>query len=163
MIVPVRNESPRPAHPGSLSCVAPLSVAHLRRENVCMNGFEVRAARFFGLALPVLETLRRRTDFSEPYSYVDDYIAGGILLWAAWALNRKKWYGSELLIAAWGIVCGGGYYSFFGQISRLGTPDVSGLPSAWVAVIKGAGWAMAMVCLILSVRTAGMRMKEASK
>jgi len=105
-----------------------------------------------GVALPLLETMRRRTNFSEIVFYIDDFIAGGILLWAAWAIGRGRWYGPGLLVAAWGILCGGLYGSFFGQLTHPDARDISGLPSYWVAIVKGALFAVAILCLFLSVK-----------
>jgi len=59
-------------------------------------------------------------------------------------------------VAAWGVLCGGMYASFFGQLQGTGD-DISGLPNGTVVVIKGAVWAVAMICLLLSVRTATSR------
>ncbi len=118
-----------------------------------MARLEVRLAWILGVALPLAETLRRRTHFDEFAFYVDDYIAGGILLFAAWAVGRRRWYGPGSLVGAWGIVCGGMYSSFFGQLARLQAPDISGLPSWVVAVVKGAAFAVAIASLMLSVRS----------
>ena len=120
-------------------------------EHAKVSRLDVRAAWVVGIALPLLETLRRRTDFSDIPAYVDDFIFGGIMLWAAWAASRRRWYGNGLLTAAWGILCGGMYYSFMGQLAHVGT-DISGLPSAWVVVVKGGFLAFAIASLIRSVR-----------
>ena len=48
--------------------------------------FEVAAAYGIGVAMPLLETLRRRTYFETIARYVDDFIAGGLLLFAAYAI-----------------------------------------------------------------------------
>jgi len=116
-----------------------------------MSRFEVNAAWIAGFAFPIVETLRRRTDFSDPPAYVDDFLWGGVLLWAAWATPRRG-YGSGLLAGAWGIVCGAMYYSFFGQISDARVRDISGLPNLAVVLIKGGMLAFAILCLALSVR-----------
>src|SRR4029453_10686409 len=48
---------------------------------------EVTAAYAMGIMLPLLETLRRRTNFETISGYVDDYIAGALLLYAAYAVT----------------------------------------------------------------------------
>jgi hypothetical protein len=121
--------------------------------------FEVRAAWVMGVALPLLETLRRRTDFSTIAFYVDDYIAGGLLLWAAWSVSRGRPNGRAWLIAAWGVLSGGLYGSFFGQLEHSG-PDVSGHSNAFVGTVKGVLYAVSIAGLVLSVRRA--RIAEAS-
>jgi hypothetical protein len=51
---------------------------------------ELIAAWILGIALPVLETLRRGTHVETVASYVDDYIAGALLLYAAWSVSRRR-------------------------------------------------------------------------
>ncbi len=113
--------------------------------------FEVAAAYALGVLLPLFETLRRRTDFSVPEAYVDDYIVGALLLLGAWAVTRRRPYGSYALAGAWGILCGGLYYSFFGQLRNGGPQDVSGLPNGVVVAIKGILFAVAIVALVRSI------------
>lgn len=115
--------------------------------------FEVRAAWILGVSLPLLETLRRRTDFSNFAFYVDDYIAGGLLLFAAWSVSRGRPNGRAWLVAAWGVLSGGLYGSFFGQLEHVG-PDVSGHSNAFVAAVKGVLYAISIAGLVLSVRRA---------
>ena len=117
-----------------------------------MKRFPVIAAWVMGFGLPLLETLRRRTDFGNVPAYVDDYIIGSILVWAAWAAGRGKRYGNGLLIAAWGGLCGGSYYSVMGQIMSQGNRDISGLPSEAVLAIKLTIAAVALVSLGLAIR-----------
>ena len=107
-----------------------------------------------GAALPVLEALRRRTDFSNLPAYLDDFLVGGILLGAAWSVCRGWRYGRAALVAAWGIVVGGGYYSFFGQVARMNETDISGLPGVWVVAIKGVMMLVALVSLASAIGTA---------
>ena len=116
--------------------------------------FELIAAYAMGIALPVLETLRRRTNFETISGYVDDFIAGALLLYAARAVSRKQPRGPVLLVAAWAILCGGLYNSFFFQLERTASHDVSGLGNTTVVLIKGALYAVALVSLVLSVRSA---------
>ena len=115
---------------------------------------ELVAAYGMGVALPVLEVLRRRTSFETISGYVDDLIAGGLLLYAARAVSRKKPRGPVLLVAAWAVLCGGLYGSFFHQVEGGASHDVSGLPNMTVVVIKGVLYAVALVALGLSVRAA---------
>lgn len=116
--------------------------------------FEVRAAWVLGIALPVLEVLRRGTRVETVAGYLDDVIAGGLLLIAARATSRGRPAWPVLLVAAWGVVCGGGYYSFFGQLENREPRDVSGLPNGVVVLVKGLLFAVALASLWLSVRRA---------
>jgi len=118
--------------------------------------FEHKAAYVMGVALPALEVARRRT-FSTISGYLDDFVAGGLLLLAASLVSRSHPHGRAALVAAWGILCGGLYKSFFGQLGSASATDVSGLPSAVVVAIKGALYAVALYALYRSVRRIGDR------
>jgi hypothetical protein len=112
--------------------------------------FEHAAAYAMGIGLPLLEALRRRTNFDTISGYVDDFIAGGLLLWAARATSLRRPNAGLLLAAAWGVLCGGLYNSFFWQLESDAARDVSGLSNAAVVTVKGALYA-----LWRSVRRAG--------
>lgn len=114
--------------------------------------FEHIAAYVMGVVLPLLEVLRRRTNFETISGYVDDFIAGGLLLYASRAVSRGEPSGPVLLVAAWAVLCGGLYGSFFSQFGR--TTDVSGFPNATVIVVKGVLFAVALAALVASVRAA---------
>ena len=124
------------------------------RSPIAMPRFEVAAAYVVGILLPGLEVLRRRTNFDRPESYVDDFIAGGLLLLAASAVSRRRAYGPYLLAGAWGVLCGGLYSSFFGQLRSPLPDDISGLPNLVVVAIKGVFWAVAMAAFVQSIRGA---------
>ena len=116
--------------------------------------FELAAAYAMGVALPVLEVLRRRTNFDTISGYVDDFIAGGLLLYAARAVSRRKPSGPILLVTAWAVLCGGLYGSFFHQLESGASRDVSGVANATVVLIKGVLYAVALAGLGLAVRAA---------
>ncbi len=61
-----------------------------------MRFFELRAAWALGIALPLLEVARRRTNFHPIASYIDDFIGGALLLWAVRAIERQLPYGRSL-------------------------------------------------------------------
>lgn len=116
--------------------------------------FEHAAAYAMGIGLPLLEALRRRTNFDTIAGYVDDFIAGAFLLYAARAVSRGRPNGPVLLVAAWAVLCGGLYSSFFGQLGSTAATDVSGLANATVVAVKGALYAVALAGLVLSLRSA---------
>jgi uncharacterized membrane protein YdcZ (DUF606 family) len=116
--------------------------------------FEVAAAYAMGIGLPLLETLRRKTNFSTIAGYVDDFIAGGLLLLAASSVSRGNPRGPVLLVAAWAVLCGGLYGSFFGQIESSAASDVSGLANTTVVIVKGVLYAISIAGLVLSIRSA---------
>lgn len=116
--------------------------------------FEVTAAYAMGVGLPLLEVLRRKTNFENFHSYVDDFIAGGLLLFAARAVSLRERRGPVLLAVAWAVLCGGLYGSFFGQLFSAEARDVGGLPSMTVVAIKGVLYAIALVGLVFASRSA---------
>src|SRR5690349_11579702 len=114
--------------------------------------FEVRAAYVMGIALPALEVIRRRTNFDDIPAYVDDFIIGAFLLYAARAATLQKPNGQILLVAAWAALCGGLYGSFFGQLHK--SVDVSGFSNALVILTKGVLFLVAIGGLITALRSA---------
>jgi hypothetical protein len=122
-----------------------------------MKNLEVRLAYVLGVALPLLETLRRRTNFSPIAMYVDDYIAGILLVMAARAVTAEKAWGPPFLAGAWGILVGGLYGSFFSQVQNPATHDISGLSNWIVVAIKGVIFALAIFCFVRAVIKAAER------
>jgi hypothetical protein len=114
--------------------------------------FEIAAAYCLGFALPVLEVCRRRTNFSDIPGYIDDFIMGALLLFAARSAEQGRPHGRALLIAAWGILCGGLWSSLFGQIYNTSTHDISGLANVAVVAFKLVVYAIAITGLVLSIR-----------
>lgn len=116
--------------------------------------YEVAAAYAMGVALPLGEALRRRTNFENIHGYVDDFIIGGILLYAAHSVRNGRAQGPVLLAVAWAILCGGLYGSFFWQLASGSAQDVGGLPNATVVAIKGVIYLIALAGLVQASRSA---------
>jgi hypothetical protein len=116
--------------------------------------FEVGAAYGMGVVLPLLEALRRKTNFEHFHGYVDDFIAGGLLLYAAYAFTSGKRSGAVLLVVAWGVLSGGLYGSFFWQLTSSDSVDIGGQSNLTVVVIKGVLYAISLVSLVLASRNA---------
>jgi hypothetical protein len=116
--------------------------------------FEVGAAYAMGVGLPLLEASRRRTNFENFHSYVDDFIIGGLLLYAAYAVTRERRSGPVLLVIAWAVLSGGLYGSFFWQLFSPEAQDVGGLSNHIVVIIKGLLYATSLAGLWFSARTA---------
>jgi hypothetical protein len=122
---------------------------------------EVGAAYAMGVVLPLLEALRRKTNFENFHSYVDDFIAGGLLLYAAHAVTRGRRSGPVLLVLAWAVLSGGLYGSFFGQLASTYERDIGGLPNMTVVVIKGVLYAISIAGTVLAARSAIARQSAA--
>jgi hypothetical protein len=114
--------------------------------------FEVTSAYVMGIMLPILEVIRRRTNFDDIPAYVDDFLIGAFLLYAARSVTLQKPSGRVLLVAAWAALCGGLYGSFFGQLQK--STDVSGFSNALVILVKGVLYVIAIASLIAAVRSA---------
>ena len=113
--------------------------------------FSRRLAVIFGVLTPLAETGRRFHQLGQisvlPF-WLDDYFIGALLLYGAWRTSKDIRSGRRFLAAAWGFTCGMAYSSFFGQLAHLNEPDPAPIPSAWVAVIKGVGFALAILALV---------------
>jgi hypothetical protein len=128
-----------------------LTLSPERRCSQVMFQFSRRLAYLFGIALPVLETLRRYHQLGDLAiwpQWLDDFLLGALLLMGAHLTARLRFDNARYLAAAWGVTCGMGYYSFFSQVLRLDQSDPAGIPSSWVAVIKGVGFALAIAALV---------------
>jgi hypothetical protein len=119
--------------------------------------FSRRLAIILGILTPLAETVRRWRQLGQlsvwPF-WLDDYIIGALLLYGAWRTGKDIRNGRRFLAAAWGFTCGMAYSSFFNQLGRLNEPDPAPISSAWVAVIKGVGFALAILALVGSLKSA---------
>jgi peptidoglycan/LPS O-acetylase OafA/YrhL len=114
--------------------------------------FEVAAAWAMGVVLPLLEALRRRTNFESPAFYVDDFLAGALLLWAADSARRRHPKARLRLAGAWGVLSGGLYGSFFGQLEDWRAVDVGGQSGLVVVAIKGVLYAISIAAFVCALR-----------
>lgn len=121
--------------------------------------FEVAAAWGMGVVLPLLEIARRRTNFHPIHSYVDDLIAGALLLVAARAASREQPNADAWLAGAWGVLAGGLYGSFFWQLSEWREVDVSGQSGLFVVIVKGILYAISMIALVCALRRPMARLR----
>lgn len=117
--------------------------------------FSRRLAIVLGILTPLAETIRRWGQLGQlsvwPF-WLDDFIIGALLLYGAWRTGKDIRSGRRFLVAAWGFTCGMAYSSFFSQLGRLNEPDPAPIPSAWVAAIKGVGFALAILALVGSLK-----------
>jgi len=115
--------------------------------------FEVAAAFALGILLPLLETGRRgighwKIDFTTMF---EDYLAGAILLIAAWATVRERRWGPLFLVVAWSGLTGMMTMSFISQIEDT-LRSVAEPYNAVVIVVKFLLWATCLTSLVLSFR-----------
>jgi hypothetical protein len=117
--------------------------------------FEVRAALAIGVLLPVLETYRRgmgywRVEFTTMF---EDYLAGALLLVAAWGAVRRQVWARDALVIAWAWVTGMMTTSLVSQIEdtvREGSPEPD---NALVIAVKTALFAVSAWALVATLRS----------
>jgi len=134
--------------------------------------FSRRLAVVGGLALPVLETVRRWDEWPGPVTgwipWVDDYILGGVLLVCAWlsrGSNETRRLGlrsASWMTAGWGFVCGCGFGSALAQLQYVIDPalqaenaDPSGFSHLLVTLVKAGLVSIGLVGLLASMRSSG--------
>jgi hypothetical protein len=118
-----------------------------------MLRFSRTAALLLGTLLVLVETWRRWGQWANWPSILDDYIAGGLLLYAWYAGRSSPARSRPYLMAGWGYTLGIAYMSFFGQLEETAAVDVSGYSTSVVLVVKGFGLGLATICLIFAWRS----------
>ena len=102
-----------------------------------MYRFSQRLAWTAGVALPILETLRRWGTWWEfPPAYLDDLLIGAFFLAGAWMSKRSATAGPRWLSAAYGIACGIGFLSFALNFVQMDRPDPTGVSGATATIVK---------------------------
>src|SRR4051812_9263477 len=102
-----------------------------------------------GLLLPCIETWRRWRMLADWPSWLDDYIAGALLLYAWQAGRHEVTRSRPYLMAAWGYTFGIAYMSFFGQLHSARNADPSGMSTDVVIAFKALGLVVSVTCLAL--------------
>ncbi len=115
--------------------------------------FEVGAAYGMGISLPLLETLRRGFShwLENATTMADDYVAGALLLIAAWSSSAKRSYAPILLVLGWAYISGVMFGSFWGQLESTLRGVVWEESNTTVLVFKGAIWTISVTSLILAL------------
>ena len=122
------------------------------------HAFSRRLAVIFGVLAPFGETIRRWDTWREwPPNFLDDYLMGALLLYAAFVSYREPRRGQRYLAAAWGFAIGLGYASFFGHLQELmtdglGAPDPAPIPHLWLTIIIGTGWLLSILALATTLK-----------
>jgi hypothetical protein len=112
-----------------------------------------RLAVALGILLPLGETVRRWGTGGPWWAWVDDYLAGGFLLYGAWRATRNARIGQRFLSAAWAFAAAMGYVSFFSHLEHLYEPDRGRIPQGLLTLIIGVGWVVVILALVGSLRT----------
>jgi uncharacterized membrane protein YidH (DUF202 family) len=118
--------------------------------------FEVATAFAVGALLPVLETARRGIGhwLIDSTTMLEDYVAGALLLIAAWACYSKRHWGSVFLVLAWGYFTGLMSSSFWNQLEETIRQTATEPNSGLVLCVKLVLWVTCVTSLCLSFRSA---------
>jgi len=114
--------------------------------------FEIASAFVLGAALPILETVRRGLGFENVTTVVEDYLAGLLLLGAAWASLRGWRAAPVFLVVAWALLAGGLFPSFFGHLESLLRNETAGSREVTIVAVKGVLYVVSLVSLALASR-----------
>lgn len=104
------------------------------------------------------ETARRGVSYFSinATTMLEDYVAGLVLLLAAFAWNKKLAGGGIIMVAAWAYVAGGMFVPFFAHFEawlRQETFRSDHLHTDMNAVLlKAIVWAVCLVCFVVSLR-----------
>ncbi|WP_312162608.1 hypothetical protein [Phenylobacterium sp.] len=117
--------------------------------------FAVPSAALLGVLFPVLETARRGLGawLTTPVTLLEDYVAGALLLWAAFAVLRSRPAGWLIMLAASAYTTGMMSSSFLKQLEA----QLQGV--AWeanqglVVAIKLFLWGLPLILTIVAART----------
>lgn len=118
--------------------------------------FEVTSALVVGVALPVLETARRGfAHWSvDVTTMLEDYLAGGFLLGAAYLVVRAKHAAPQFLVAAWAFVTSMMTGSFAYQLEATIRGVYLEPRNPVVLTFKLLLWGACVTSLVLSLRHA---------
>lgn len=104
------------------------------------------AAWIGGILVALLESVRR-WGTGNYLLWLDDYLIGAALLFAAWRAHREGVRSRPWLAAAWGLACGIGYSSFVSHWLRMDQPDVGRFDHRVLTAGIGLGLLLALVAL----------------
>jgi hypothetical protein len=120
-------------------------------KRISLYTFSRRLAYVFGVSLPIIQTIRRWSQLGDPRIWpvwLDDFLLAALLLLGARLTSAARYQNARYLAAAWGVACGMAYGGFFNHAMHLDVSDPSGIPTIWVVVLKGIGFALAIAALI---------------
>lgn len=82
---------------------------------------------------------------------LDDQLMGGFLLVAAWAVRSDGARSRRAFSAAWGVVAGMLYMSFFGKLADPGSSDPGNWNMAVLTILLGVAFSFALAGLLASI------------
>ena len=113
------------------------------------------AALFFGIFIPLIETIRRWSQLSDVRYFLfwfDDYLFGAFMIFAAVRAIKNPEQGEKFLSAAWGMATAGMFLSLVAQLDHRDQDDPAPISSVSVAWIKGILLIVFATLLIISLK-----------
>lgn len=116
--------------------------------------FAVPVAAILGLLFPVLETLRRGLGawLEKPVTLLEDYVAGALLLCAAWALARQARGAWVLMLAAAAYTTGMMSSSFWNQLEAQIRGEAWEANQGLVLVFKAFLWGLPLAVSLVAAK-----------
>jgi len=114
--------------------------------------FEIAAAYAIGILLPLLETCRRGLGHwtVSTMTMLEDYVGGGLLLFAAILSTRRVRTAPQWLLAAWAAVSAMMALSFFHHLEETIRGDATEPNNTAVLAVKSLLLATSLAALVLS-------------
>lgn len=119
-----------------------------------MSRFAIVSAALLGVLFPLLETLRRGlgTWLTKPVTMLEDYVAGGLLLWAVAALAQRRPSGWVVMLAAAAYTTGMMSSSFWNQLEAQLRGEAWEANQGLIVAIKLVLWGLPLALTILSAK-----------
>lgn len=115
----------------------------------------MRALRLLAVALAsslMIGELWRSWGAGRPVPFVlDDQLMGGFLLAAAWAMRRDTRRNRAAFAAAWGVVAGMLYGSFFGKLIEPASSNAGNWDMGVLTALLGVAFVTSLVGLFFSI------------
>ena len=108
-------------------------------------------AALLALALMLGEVWRSWGAGRHPLFVLDDQLMGGFLLAAAWAMRVDSRRNRAAFSAAWGVVAGMLYGSFFGKLVEPASSNAGNWNMGVLTALLGSAFATALIGLWFSI------------
>ncbi len=112
----------------------------------------LRLISIFGALLLMSGEAYRSWGVGRPWPFVmDDMLAGGLMLWAAWLTRRPSLAGRRFLSAAWGVAAGMLYGSFFSKLVDPAGSTPGNFSIGFLTAIVGFAFVVSVAGLVASI------------
>lgn len=117
-----------------------------------MNLRTLRTIAVIGAVLLMLGEAYRSWGAGRPVAFwMDDMLAGGLMIWAAWKVQSGSARSHALFAGSWGIAVGMLYGSFFGKVFDPAGSNPGNFSLGVLTMLVGLAFVIAMGGLIASI------------